>query len=148
MYNPQNPLIVQSDRTIFLETDNPLYEQTRDQLARFAELEKSPEHLHTYKISPLSLWNAAASGMTAAEIINILDLYSKYEIPNNIVDDIRDQVSRYGRLKLVKDGERLVLESSDDLLIKEIAAHRSVKPYIDEQLTPSGWRSIPATGAT
>jgi DNA excision repair protein ERCC-3 len=148
MYNPQNPLIVQSDRTIFLETDNPLYEQTRDQLARFAELEKSPEHLHTYKISPLSLWNAAASGMTAAEIINILDLYSKYEIPNNIVDDIHDQVSRYGRLKLVKDGERLVLESSDDLLIKEIAAHRSVKPYIDEQLTPSGWRSIPATGAT
>ena len=61
-YNPQNPLIVQSDRTVLLEVDSPLYEAARDALASFAELEKSPEHIHTYRITPLSLWNAAAVG--------------------------------------------------------------------------------------
>ena len=66
MYNPTNPLIVQSDKTVFLETANPAYEDARDDLARFAELDKSPEHLHTYRITPLSLWNAASSGMSAA----------------------------------------------------------------------------------
>ncbi len=137
MYNPQNPLIVQSDRSIFLETDNPHYEEARDHLARFAELEKSPEHLHTYRISPLSLWNAAAAGMSASDIINVLDSYSKYEIPNNIVEIIREQVARYGRLKLVK-GEPglLTLESADESLLMEISQHKSVKPYIEREVSP------------
>ncbi|MBC8478393.1 DEAD/DEAH box helicase, partial [bacterium] len=137
MYNPQNPLIVQSDRSIFLETDNQHYEEARDQLARFAELEKSPEHLHTYRINPLSLWNAAAAGMNAGEIINVLDRFSKYEIPNNIVEIIREQVARYGRLKLVKAGKGLLaLESADESLLAEIVQHKTVKPYIDNQISP------------
>ena len=137
MYNPQNPLIVQSDRSIFLETDNQFYEDARDQLARFAELEKSPEHLHTYRISPLSLWNAAAAGMDSTEIINVLGRFSKYEIPNNVVEIIREQVARYGRLKLVKAGTgMLALESTDEALLAEIAQHKAVIPYIENEISP------------
>ena len=78
--NPSNPLIVQSDRTILLEVDHPQHAEARDAVAQFAELEKSPEHIHTYRLSPLSLWNAAAGGMTAQTIIELLTSYSKYDI--------------------------------------------------------------------
>src|ERR1035438_6238874 len=71
-YNPANPLIVQGDRTILLEVDNPLHAEARDAIAPFAELEKSPEHIHTYRLSPLSLWNAAAAGMSADAMIHAL----------------------------------------------------------------------------
>ena len=87
--NPSNPLIVQSDRTILLEVDHPLHAEARDAVAQFAELEKSPEHIHTYRLSPLSLWNAAAGGMTAQTIIELLTSYSKYDIPANIIFEIR-----------------------------------------------------------
>ena len=80
-YNPANPLIVQGDRTILLEVDNPLHAEARDTIAPFAELEKSPEHIHTYRLTPLSLWNAAAAGMTAEEMIAGLETYSKFPIP-------------------------------------------------------------------
>ena len=82
--NPSNPIIVQSDRTILLEVDHPLHAEARDALAQFAEFEKSPEHIHTYRLSPLSLWNAAAGGMSAATILELLTHYSKYAIPSNI----------------------------------------------------------------
>ena len=80
-YNPANPLIVQGDRTILLEVDNPLHAEARDTIAPFAELEKSPEHIHTYRLTPLSLWNAAAAGMAADEMIRGLESYSKFPIP-------------------------------------------------------------------
>src|SRR5437764_13724206 len=86
--NPSNPLIVQSDRTILLEVDHPQHAEARDAVAQFAELEKSPEHIHTYRLSPLSLWNAAAGGMTAQMIIDLLTQYSKYASPMNISVDI------------------------------------------------------------
>ena len=73
--NPNNPIIVQSDRTILLEVDHPLHAEARDALAQFAELEKSPEHIHTYRLSPLSLWNAAAGGLQAQAIIDLLSHY-------------------------------------------------------------------------
>src|SRR3954470_20340497 len=120
VYAPQNPLIVQSDRSILLEVDNPLYEAARDELARFAELEKSPEHIHTYRITPLSLWNAAASGSTAAEIGGGLIRYSKFDLPSNVLVDIEDYIGRFGRVKLLREGDRLVLRSDDTLLIREI----------------------------
>src|SRR6059058_4460539 len=103
--NPGNPLIVQSDKTILLEVDHPLHAEARDALAQFAELEKSPEHIHTYRLSPLSLWNAAAGGMTAQTILELLARYSKYPIPPNVATDIREYISRYGRLKLVRGGQ-------------------------------------------
>src|SRR5918998_625096 len=101
-YNPSNPIIVQSDKSVLLEVDNPLYNEARDELARFAELEKSPEHVHTYRITPLSLWNAAAAGTTAQHILAMLEQYGKYPLPGNVRVDILDYVSRYGRLKMIK----------------------------------------------
>ena len=129
----EKPAIVQSDRSILLETDGPAFEDARDRIAAFAELVKSPEHIHTYQITPLSLWNAAAAGMTADGIIGNLAAYSKYEIPENIIVDIRDNVSRYGRLKLYKgeDGQ-LVLESDDSLLVTELLNHKAIQPYVTD----------------
>src|SRR5437764_7978886 len=99
-YDPTNPLIVQSDRSILVEVDNPKYAEARDALAPFAELEKSPEHIHTYRVTPLSLWNAAAAGMPASEMLDVLARYSKFALPVNLAPDIEELVSRYGRLKL------------------------------------------------
>lgn len=132
--NPSNPLIVQSDRTILLEVEHLLHTEARDALSRFAELEKSPEHIHTYRISPLSLWNAAAGGLQAQDILELLERYSKYAIPPNMVNDIHDYIGRYGRLKLVREGERLLLTSDDRLLIKEILHHRRTQPYLIKPL--------------
>jgi DNA excision repair protein ERCC-3 len=98
-YFPSNPLIAQSDKTVLLEVNNPLYEQARDALVRFAELEKSPEHIHTYRITPLSLWNAAAAGLGAATIVGALGRFGKYELPGNMRADISDAIARYGRVK-------------------------------------------------
>src|SRR5258708_10603237 len=83
-YHAANPFIVQGDRTILVEVDNPLYAEARDALAPFAELEKSPEHIHTYRLTPLSLWNAAAAGMSAAALIEVLAKYSKFPLPTTI----------------------------------------------------------------
>src|SRR5437016_7872611 len=119
-YAPQNPLIVQSDRSLLLEVDNALYGAARDELALFAELEKSPEHVHTYRITPLSLWNAAAAGLSAAEAVDVLERFGKYPLPDNVRADMLDYVSRYGRVKLVRDGSRLMLVSDDRALLAEI----------------------------
>src|SRR5437667_12661305 len=97
--DPTNPLIVQSDRSILVEVDNPKYAAARDALAPFAELEKSPEHIHTYRLTPLSLWNAAATGMTAEEMVDILRAYSKFPLPSNLQPDIAETVGRYGRVR-------------------------------------------------
>ena len=93
-FQPQNPLVIQSDKIVLLEVQNDRYEEARDALARFAELEKSPEYLHTYRITPLSLWNAAAAGLRADEILRALEHYSKYDLPPNVRIEIVDQVSR------------------------------------------------------
>ncbi|HEU5369161.1 MAG TPA: DNA repair helicase XPB [Ktedonobacterales bacterium] len=128
--NPSNPLIVQSDRSVLLEVDHPLHTEARDALAQFAEIEKSPEHIHTYRISPLSLWNAAASGLTPERVIELLEQFSKYDLPANIRSDIYDYMNRYGRLKLLKQDQRLVLSSPDAALITEIAHHKRMEPYL------------------
>ncbi len=132
--NPSNPLIVQSDRTILLEVDHPQHAEARDAVAQFAELEKSPEHIHTYRLSPLSLWNAAAGGMSAQMILELLIRYSKYEIPSNIAFDIREYIGRYGRIKLIRDGDALLLTSSDAALIAEIMHHKRTQPFLLRQL--------------
>src|SRR5687768_10109250 len=106
-YDPANPLIVQGDRTVLVEVDNPRYAEARDALAPFAELEKSPEHIHTYRLTPLSLWNAAAAGMTAREMLDVLGQYSKFPLPTNLATDIAEFVGRYGRVKLERDGDHL-----------------------------------------
>ncbi|MDX9956692.1 MAG: helicase-associated domain-containing protein, partial [Anaerolineae bacterium] len=133
------PLIVQGDRTVLLEVNNLLYEEARDHLARFAELEKSPEYIHTYRLSSLSLWNAAAAGLSADEIIAGLERFAKYPLPDNVVTEIREAISRYGRVRLVPDpGDvtRLRLMSDDVLLLLELERNRHLKPYILNRLGP------------
>src|SRR5437660_3966786 len=101
-YDPANPLIIQGDRSVLVEVDNPRYAEARDALAPFAELEKSPEHIHTYRLTPLSLWNAAAAGHGAEAMIDALRRYSKFPLPANLAPDITELVSRYGRVRLEK----------------------------------------------
>lgn len=132
-FNPENPLIIQSDRTILLETANDKFEEARDTLAVFAEIVKSPEHIHTYRVSPLSLWNAAALGYEPEQIKDDLRSYSKYPIPDNILADIDDFMSRYGRLKLITQGEEdeeLWLVSDDQALLEEVTRQRLVEPHL------------------
>jgi DNA excision repair protein ERCC-3 len=126
-------MIVQSDRSILLEVDHPLYAESRDALAQFAELEKSPEHIHTYRLTPLSLWNAAAAGLDAARVLAMLNEFSKYDLPPNIVTDIREYIGRYGRMKLVRDGQDLALISDDVPLIVEVSRQKRMQPFILEQ---------------
>jgi DNA excision repair protein ERCC-3 len=133
-FNARNPLVVQSDKTVLLEVQNDLYEDARDALARFAELEKSPEYLHTYRLTPLSLWNAAAAGLTAAEIVETLERYAKYELPSNVRTDVFEQISRYGRVRLSRRDGDLVLESPDQALIAEIVRHKQLAPLIKAQV--------------
>lgn len=135
-YNPENPLIVQSDRTVLLETANPQFEEARDALSIFAELVKSPEHIHTYKVSPLSLWNAAALGYRPEQIKEELERYSKYALPSNLLVDIDDFMSRYGRLKLVGEEDELFLESEDETLLEEISRQRQVAPFLIARVGP------------
>ena len=94
------PLVVQGDGTIFLEVDSDPDRSCRDKISRFAELVKSPEHIHTYKVTPLAVWNAASTGTELNEMLDTLSKNSKYEIPGNIVRNIQDWYRRYGKVKL------------------------------------------------
>ncbi len=125
----EKPAVVQSDRSILLEVNNPLYEEARDALSVFAELSKSPEHIHTYRITPISLWNAAALGHGPNSIIASLRRYSRYELPENVEKDILDFAGRYGVLSLHLEDEELVLECEDSLLLQELSNHPRVSPY-------------------
>jgi DNA excision repair protein ERCC-3 len=131
-FDPSNPLIVQGDRTILVEVDNPKYEEARDALAPFAELEKSPEHIHTYRLSDLALWNAAAAGMTAADMLAVLERFTKFPLPTNLSVDVVERVSRYGRVKLVRESNELFLVCSDKPLLKELARHKELRAYLGE----------------
>jgi len=143
-YNPDNPIIVQGDKSVLLEVDNELYQEGRDVLARFAELEKSPEYIHTYRITPLSLWNAASSGLSAAVILDGLERYSKYPVPANVRVDIEDYISRYGRVKLTRRDGELLLVSEDAALIAELARHRRLAHFLQGQVDPLTLRVDPA----
>ena len=134
LFHPENPIIVQSDRSILLEVDNPNFIPARNALSQFAELEKSPEHIHTYRLSALSLWNAASLGLTSKQVIETLERFSKYDIPQNIRFEISEQMSRYGKLKLTSDGDMLRLESTDPDIITEIWNNDQIRPYLDELL--------------
>src|SRR5947209_18363030 len=120
-YDPTNPLIVQGDRSVLVEVDNPRYAAARDALAPFAELEKSPEHIHTYRLTNLSLWNAAAAGLSAAQMVDVLRRFSKFPLPTNLEADIAEVVSRYGRVTLERHEDKLRLVCRDLPLLEELA---------------------------
>ncbi len=134
-FDPTNPFIVQADRSVLLEVDNPRYAEARDALAPFAELEKSPEHIHTYRISNLSLWNAAAAGITADQVVAVLQKYTRYPIPQNLPADIAETVSRYGRVKLERiDEKKLKLVCEDKPLLTELSRQKKLKDYLGEKI--------------
>jgi DNA excision repair protein ERCC-3 len=133
-YDPANPLIVQGDRTILVEVDNPRYAEARDALAPFAELEKSPEHIHTYRLTPLSLWNAAAAGHSADDMIDVLRRFGKFPLPANLQADIAELVSRYGRVKLERHEDKLRLVCDDRPLLEELARQPKVRDYLGDRL--------------
>ena len=132
--NPNGAIIVQSNLEIMVEVDNPNYTTARDAIAPFTELVKSPEHLHTYKISHLSLWNAAATGLRAPEVLERLDSQSRYPVPPTVVTEIEDYMARYGLLRLKKEGDRLLMESDDKIMFLEICKLRDVEPFIIEHI--------------
>lgn len=148
--NFENPLIVQGDRSLLLDVHAPLAEECRNALIPFAELEKSPEHLHTYKLSPLSLWNAASAGFTAENAIEVLQKFARYDVPQSIVMWIKEISSRFGKIKLIagpdievpvkedsaeKITEHFLYLVADSLPVyKEIAANRTVKKLLTETL--------------
>jgi DNA excision repair protein ERCC-3 len=137
-------VIVQSDHTILLEVDHPFYEDARDALAGFAELLKSPEHMHTYQLSALSLWNAYASGLEADDVVAALTQWSQYPLPDTVVQFVRDQRRRFGRLRLVAalDGDGLWLTSDDALALTQIGRTKAALPFLSEPLHP-GYRVRP-----
>ena len=134
-YPTDNPLIVQGDHTILVEVASPRYAEARDQLVRFAELVKAPEHVHTYRVTPLSVWNACAAGVSAAEITTTLEQFSKYPVPAHVAVEVRDFASRYGRMRLERDERGLVLTANDAPLAEQVARSKQVAPLLKERLS-------------
>ena len=132
------------DHTILVEVDSPRYGAARDQLVRFAELIKAPEHIHTYRVTPLSIWNACAAGTRVEEISEALRGFSKYPVPPNVETEIRDWAHRYGRLRLSRNGEDLVLEADDAVLAEQVSRHKAVAPLLVETHLQPG---VPDSGA-
>ena len=130
--NNENPLIVQGDRSLLLDVHAPLAEECRNALIPFAELEKSPEHLHTYKLTPLSLWNAASAGFSADDAVAVLEKFARYDVPQAVVAWIKEVCSRFGKIRLLpaEEPETLVLVAQTEAIYKEIGANTSVKKLL------------------
>src|SRR5947208_12617689 len=125
------PLIVQSDKTLLLEVDHPLAAETRAAIAPFAELERSPEHVHTYRLTPLGLWNARAAGHDAEQVVDTLLRYSRYPVPHALLVDVVETMARYGRLQLVNSPVHgLVLRSLDHAVLEEVLRSRKIQPML------------------
>ncbi|MCS4490066.1 DEAD/DEAH box helicase [Corynebacterium sp. ES2794-CONJ1] len=135
MTNGSGPLIVQSDKTVLLEIDHPNADVARAALAPFAELERAPEHIHTYRITPLALWNARAAGFDAEQLIDVLDSYSRFPIPQALLIDIAETMARYGRVRILDHpAHGLILESEDLSVLTEITRHKNIAPMLGSRI--------------
>jgi DNA excision repair protein ERCC-3 len=135
------PLIVQSDRTVLLEVAHPDAESARHELAVFAELERAPEHIHTYRITRLGLWNARAAGHDAEDMLDTLERWTRFPVPASVSTDIRETVSRYGRLVIERgpygDQEQaLILRSTDAAVLTQVAANKRIQPLLIAHPSP------------
>jgi DNA excision repair protein ERCC-3 len=129
------PLIVQSDKTLLLEVDHPLADETRTAIAPFAELERAPEHVHTYRVTPLALWNARAAGHDAEQVVDALVRYSRYPVPQPLLVDVVDTMGRFGRLQLSQHpAHGLVLTSIDRAVLEEVLRHKKISPMLGARI--------------
>ncbi|MDK1361824.1 DEAD/DEAH box helicase [Arthrobacter sp. zg-Y1219] len=129
------PLIVQSDKTILLEVDHPQATEARHAIAAFAELERAPEHIHSYRLTPLGLWNARAAGLDAEQVLNTLLSYSRFPVPHSLLVDIEETMSRYGRLRLEKDPQHgLVLRTTDYPVLEEVLHAKKIQPLLGPRI--------------
>ncbi|MFM1779507.1 MAG: hypothetical protein RIS51_652 [Actinomycetota bacterium] len=133
------PLIVQSDRSVLLETDHPNADSARHELAIFAELERAPEHIHSYRITRLGLWNARAAGHDAQFILDVLERWSKYPVPAGVTKEIVDTVSRFGRVRIERDESGLVMTSDERAIIAEVSQSKKIAELLDGEI-PNGFR--------
>ncbi len=134
-YRPENPLIVQSDMTMLLETGSPQYEETRDAIVSFAEIVKSPEHVHTYRITPISLWNAASSGIGPDTVVERLERYSRFDMPGNLVKTVRDIMERFGKVRIEgHDDACLKVVADTPLLMTQLCATPEVRELLFEEI--------------
>ena len=129
------PLIVQSDKSLLLEVDHPLSGDARRAIAPFAELERAPEHVHTYRLTPLGLWNARAAGHDAEQVVNVLLQYSRYPVPHALLVDVAETMSRYGRLQLVAHPTHgLVLQATDKAVLAEVLKSKRTAGLVGDRL--------------
>ena len=129
------PLIVQSDKTLLLEVDHPSADEARRAIAPFAELERAPEHIHTYRVTPLALWNARAAGHDAEQVVDILLTYSRYAVPHALLVDIAETMDRYGRLTIAKHpAHGLVLSTTDRPVLEEVLRSKKVAPLVGARI--------------
>ncbi|MDP9239045.1 MAG: DEAD/DEAH box helicase [Actinomycetota bacterium] len=127
----EGPLIVQSDKTLLLEVDHPLSGEARQAIAPFAELERSPEHVHTYRLTPLGLWNARAAGHDAEQVVDALMRYSRYAVPHALLIDVAETMARYGRLRLeTSPVHGLVLHAVDLAVLEEVLRQKKIAPML------------------
>ncbi|MFF2833633.1 DNA repair helicase XPB [Cellulosimicrobium cellulans] len=129
------PLIVQSDKSLLLEVDHPRADDARRAIAPFAELERAPEHVHTYRLTPLGLWNARAAGHDAEQVVNTLIEYSRYPVPHALLVDVAETMSRYGRLTLAQHPTHgLVLEATDRAVLAEVLKSKRTAGLVGERI--------------
>jgi DNA excision repair protein ERCC-3 len=131
---PQGPLIVQSDRTVLLETDHADATTARHELAIFAELERAPEHIHTYRITKLGLWNARAAGHTAEFILESLRKWSKFDIPQLVASEIENTIARFGKLEIARDDQGLILTSDSRAVLAEVSSNSKVAELLEGEI--------------
>ena len=135
MSSTPGPLVVQSDKTLLLEVDHPDADACRMAIAPFAELERAPEHIHTYRLTPLGLWNARAAGHDAEQVVDTLLTYSRYPVPSSLLVDVADTMDRFGRLRLEKHPTQgLVLVSTDRAVLTEVLRSAKVKGLVGARL--------------
>ena len=131
------PLIVQSDKTLLLEVDHPAADDCRRAIAPFAELERAPEHVHTYRLTPLGLWNARAAGHDAEQVVSVLLRYSRYPVPHALLIDVAETMARYGRLQIVSHPVHgLVLHALDRAVLAEVLRSRKAAGLLGARLDP------------
>jgi DNA excision repair protein ERCC-3 len=129
------PLIVQSDKTLLLDVDHPAAADCRRAIAPFAELERAPEHMHTYRLTPLGLWNASAAGHDAEQVVDALLKFSRYAVPHALLVDVAETMSRFGRLRLDKHPEHgLVLHANDVPVLEEVLRSKKIQGLVGTRL--------------